>query len=108
MSSYIFLFTSIFCEAFASAMMKASKGYSRVLPTICMISGYAAAFYFLSLAVRNIPLSFAYATWAGLGTVLVAIIGRFAFKETISKKSVLGMTMLVVGVVLLNLSGSSH
>lgn len=108
MSGYVILLGSILLESFGSTMMKMSKGYTVVLPTIGVVLGYGTSFYLLSIAVKQVPLSVAYATWAGLGTILAATVGRFVFKEPIRKRSLAGIGLVVSGVVLLNLSGVGH
>lgn len=56
-------------------MLKMSEGFTQILPTIGVIIGFIIAFYSLSISLRVLPLSLAYAIWAGVGTVLTAIVG---------------------------------
>lgn len=66
--------------------------------------GYGLAFYFLSLSLKTVPLSLAYAVWAGVGTAAIALIGAFFFGEAISPKGWLGIALVAVGVVLIRLA----
>lgn len=100
--AYLLLAFSILAEVFGTTMLKVSNGFSRVLPTIGMIVGFIVAFYVVSLAMIELPLGFAYAIWGGAGTVLTALIGVWLFKEKINRQGVLGMSLLIVGIVLLN------
>lgn len=68
-----------------------------------IIASYGLSFYLLSLALLSLPLSFAYATWSGLGTALTAIIGVLLFKEKINMITVIGIILLVTGIILMRI-----
>jgi small multidrug resistance pump len=70
--SYTFLAIAIVTEVIATSFQ--SEGFTRPVPTIIMAVGYAVTFYFLSLALRQIPTGVAYAIWSGAGIVLITII----------------------------------
>lgn len=101
--SYALLFLAIVSEVFGSSMLKATKGFKKLAPSICVFIGYAIAFYTLSLAVQNIPLGIAYAIWSGVGTALTALVGIMIYKESIHRKKVLGFILIIGGIILLNL-----
>lgn len=107
MHAYLLLGLAIVTEVFGSSMLKASDGFRKVLPSLGVIIGYAAAFYALSLALKTLPLGVAYAIWAGLGTVLTALVGTFIYKENVNRKKLMGLALIVGGVILLN-SGGGH
>ncbi|KAF0821042.1 MULTISPECIES: DMT family transporter [unclassified Cytobacillus] len=107
MYAYLLLGLAIVTEVFGSSMLKASDGFRKVLPSLGVIIGYAAAFYALSLALKTLPLGVAYAIWAGLGTVLTSLVGIFIYKEKVNRKKFLGLVLIVGGVILLN-SGGGH
>ena len=104
MSGWTYLFLAILSEVLASSALKASQGFSRLLPSLVVVGGYGLAFYFLSLALKTVPLSLAYAVWAGVGTAAIALIGAFFFWEAISPKGWLGIALVAVGVVLIRLA----
>jgi multidrug resistance protein EbrB len=103
--SYIALSISIISEVFATAMLKLAEGFTVLLPSIAVIAGYALSFYCLSLCLRTLPLSIAYAIWAGAGTALTAVIGVLAWGEAFHAFTAAGVILIIGGVVLLNLSG---
>ena len=74
MSWWTYLFLAILSEILASSALKASQGFSRFLPSLVVVGGYGLAFYFLSLSLKTVPLSLAYAVWAGVGTAAIALI----------------------------------
>lgn len=102
--AYLLLAFSIVSEVFGSTMLKVSNGFKRILPVICVIVGYGISFYLLSLTLMELPLSFTYAIWSGVGTILTTMAGIFLFKEKISKKGFIGIGFIIVGVILLNLA----
>ncbi|GGM93898.1 QacE family quaternary ammonium compound efflux SMR transporter [Thermus composti] len=104
MTGWSFLFLAILFEVLASSSLKASEGFSRLWPTLAVLGGYGLAFYFLSLALKSVPLSLAYAVWSGVGTVAIALIGAFFFGEAVSPKGWLGIALVVMGVVLIRLA----
>lgn len=102
MKGYIYLIIAILGEVFATAMLKASEGFTILLPSIGVVSGYAISFYCLSLCLSTLPLSIAYAIWAGTGTALTAIVGGVVWGEAFSNFKILGIAFIIGGVFLLN------
>ena len=100
--SYVYLGLAIIAEVIATSALKTSDGFSRLLPSLVVVVGYATAFYFLSLTLRTIPVGVAYAIWSGVGLTLITIIGWLAFKQALDAPAVLGMALIVAGVVVLN------
>ncbi|MDO5612202.1 MAG: multidrug efflux SMR transporter [Paracoccus sp. (in: a-proteobacteria)] len=106
--TYGILAAAIVSEIFATSMLQRSEQFTRLLPTVLMGLGYALSFYLLSHVLRVIPLGVAYAIWSGLGVICVALIGRFVFGQQIDTAGMIGITLIVAGVVVLNLfSGSA-
>ncbi|MDD4600925.1 Quaternary ammonium compound-resistance protein QacC [bioreactor metagenome] len=108
MNGYFFLTIAIVCEIFSTSMLKASVGFSKLMPSFAFIVGMGASFYALSKALTIIPLSTAYAIWSGIGTVLTALVAILIWKESINTYSCIGIALITIGVVLLNLKGPAH
>lgn len=104
MKGYIYLTSSIIGEILATSMLKMSEGLTVFFPSVGVVAGYVLAFYCLSLCLRTIPLSLAYAIWSGVGTVLTALIGVVVWGEVFSAFKILGIILIIGGVVLLNAS----
>ncbi|CAM3209765.1 small multidrug resistance pump [Paracoccus aminovorans] len=105
--TYATLFTAITLEVIGTTFLQRSEQFTRFLPTLLMGLCYAASFYFLSLALRAMPLGIAYAIWSGLGIVLVSLIGLLAFGQRLDLPAVIGLGMIVGGVVVVNLFSNS-
>lgn len=100
---FIYLAGAIVSEVFGSSMLKITAVNNSKKAIIGIIAGYVFAFYMLSLALITLPLSFAYAAWSGVGTMLTAIIGFAIFKEEIKPTVVLGIIILIVGLILMRI-----
>ena len=108
MNSYGFLFLAIFAEVVGTSALKASEGFTKWLPSTLVVAGYATAFYFLSLSLKNIPIGTAYAIWSGLGTAGIVLIGTLFLKEGMDLAKLLGIVLIVAGVVVLNVFSKTH
>ncbi|RHW38943.1 QacE family quaternary ammonium compound efflux SMR transporter [Neobacillus notoginsengisoli] len=102
MKGSIYLTIAIITEIFATTMLKVSEGFTVLIPSVAVVVGYALSFYCLSLCLRTIPLSIAYAVWSGVGTVITAVISVIVWGEVFTDFKVLGIIFIIGGVVLLN------
>ncbi len=100
--AYLYLAVAIIAEVVATSALKASVEFTKLVPSALVIIGYGVAFYCLTLVLRNIPVGIAYAIWAGLGIVLIAIVGAVLFRQIPDIPAVLGMTLILSGVVVIN------
>lgn len=102
MKGYIFLAISIVCEVFATTMLKLSEGFTVVGPSIAVAFGYGISFYCLSLCLKTLPLSLAYAIWSGVGTALTVVIGIVIWGDIFNPYTAIGISLIIGGVILLN------
>lgn len=104
-----FLLTlAIIGEIVGTTALKLSEGFTRPLPGIVAIIGYAVAFYFLAMVLRTIPIGVAYAIWSGAGVAAMALIGLVMFGQRLDPAAIIGIALIVAGVVVLNtMSGTS-
>lgn len=107
MQSWLILFGAIVCEVAATSSLKASESFTRFWPSLIVVTGYAAAFYLLSLTLQAIPVGVAYAVWSGVGVVLVAIIGWLFLGQRLDLPAVIGIGLILAGVLVLNLLSKS-
>ena len=102
MTPYMALALAITAEVIATSALKATDSFTRPLPSVLVVVAYAVAFYFLSVAVKVIPVGVAYGIWSGLGIVLVSVIAFFLHKQSLSLYQITGLMFIVLGVVLVN------
>jgi small multidrug resistance pump len=99
---YLYLSIAIVAEVVATSALNSSEQFTKLVPSLISIVGYAVAFYFLSHVLKTIPVGVAYAIWAGLGIVLIAIAGALVFEQVPDAPAIIGMVLIVAGVVIIN------
>jgi small multidrug resistance pump len=102
MQQWIFLSVAIVSEVIATSALKASEGFTRLWPSLIVTVGYVAAFYFLSLTLRTLPVGVAYAIWSGAGVALISLIAWFFYGQTLDIPAIIGLSLIVAGVIVLN------
>jgi small multidrug resistance pump len=105
--NWLYLAVAIVAEVIATSALKASDGFSRLVPSLIVVAGYGIAFACLSLTLRTIPVGIAYAIWSGVGIVLIALAGRFLFGQVLDAPALLGMALIVAGVLVINVFSRS-
>lgn len=109
MNKWLILGIAIVAETIATSAMKASEGFTRTIPSIIVVVGYAIAFYCLSLTLKSIPVGVAYAIWSGVGIVLISLAGWIIFGQKLDAAAIIGMALIIAGVVIMNVfSRSTH
>ena len=102
-TAWVFLVLAIVAEVIGTSFLRASAGFTKPLPSVMVVLGYGAAFYFLSLTLTAIPIGIAYAVWSGVGVTLIASIGWLFLGQKLDAAAIAGMGLIVAGVVVLNL-----
>ena len=106
--AYAYLLIAILSEVLATSMLKASDGFTKLIPSIVTLIGYSVSFYFLSMVLKYIPIGISYAIWSGLGIVLISIVGLLVFKQDLDMPGIFGMVLIISGVIVIHLfSGSA-
>ena len=103
----MYLAVAILAEVIATSALKASEGFSRLVPSLVVVVGYGIAFFCLSLTLRTIPVGIVYAIWSGVGIVLIALAGYFVFGQVLDAPALIGMGLIVAGVLVINLFSRS-
>ena len=106
--AFLYLMLAIVCELIGTSLLKASEGFSKLIPTLGLLVSFTLAFFFLSLSLKTIPLNLAYAIWSGLGTVATVIISILIWQEKVNVASIAGIALIIIGVIVLNLYGPGH
>ncbi|KDR96526.1 quaternary ammonium compound-resistance protein SugE [Peptoclostridium litorale DSM 5388] len=100
---WLFLVIAGLFEVCWAIGLKYSKGFTNLVPSIFTILGMIASFYFLSLALKNLPLGTAYAIWTGIGTVGTIIFGIVFFKEPMDTIQLICIGFIIAGIAGLKL-----
>ena len=101
MNKWIFLGLAIISEVIATTSLKSTEGFTKLVPSIIVVVGYTAAFYFVSLTLDTLPVGIVYAIWSGVGIALVAIISVIVLDQKLDAGAVVGMGLIIAGVVVM-------
>lgn len=104
---WLYLAIAIVAEVVGTSFLKASAGFTKLLPSMMVVVGYGLAFFFLSLTLDRVPVGIAYAVWSGAGVTLIAAIGWLFLGQKLDPAAIVGMGLIVAGVVVLNLFSKS-
>lgn len=99
---------AIVAEITAAFSLRFSHGFTKPLPTGFALVAFGSAFYLISLALVNLPVSIVYPIWAGGGTAGVALLGVLILREKASLEKGLGIVLVVTGIVILNITAGGQ
>ena len=94
---------AIVAEVVATSAMRASEGFSRLVPSAVVVIGYGIAFYLLSLTLKSIPVGIVYAVWAGAGIVLITLVALVLYRQVPDVPAIIGLGLIIAGVAVLNI-----
>ena len=103
MNNWVYLGLAIVSEVLATASLKSTEGFTRLVPSVVVLVGYSAAFYFLSLTLDTIPIGVAYAVWSGVGVATITLVSFVLYDQKIDAAGLVGIGLIVAGVVVLRL-----
>ena len=104
--AFLLLGVAIVIEVVATALLPKAEGFTHPGWATVVLAGYGLSIWLLTVVVKQMPVSVAYAVWAGAGTALVAVVGLVFLGEHLSWVKALSLAMIVAGVVGLNLTGA--
>ena len=100
--AYIFLAFAIILEITGTSFVKDTEGFTRWVPSILCLVTICVSYYLMSHVVTFIPVGITYATWSGLGIAAITIIGVFKYDQIPNIPTIIGLTLIIVGVVIVN------
>ncbi|MGQ7937729.1 MULTISPECIES: DMT family transporter [Paraburkholderia] len=103
MPPYALLAIAIVAEVIATSAMRASEGFSRLVPSTVVVIGYGIAFYCLSLTLKSIPVGIVYAVWSGAGIVLITLVAVVMYRQVPDLPAIIGLGLIMAGVAVLNI-----
>lgn len=107
LGTYAALLLAIVCEVIATSFLPATQQFTRLWPTLATVLFYAAAFYFLSISLRTLPVGIAYAVWSGLGIILISVAGYVLYRQVLDLPAIIGIALILSGVIVINLFSES-
>jgi small multidrug resistance pump len=106
--SWLCLLAAILLEVCGTTCMKLSQGFTKLTPSVLLFVFYGLSFVAVTLAIKRIEVSTAYAIWSGVGTALIAVVGICWFEESFGFLKAVSLALIIVGIVGLNLSVHAH
>jgi len=100
---WLSLFVAGLFEIFWAVGLKMTEGFSKLIPIVITVAGMIASFFFLSIALKKLPLSVAYAVWTGIGTAGTVLFGIFYFHEPTNIAHLICVAMIICGIIGLRL-----
>ena len=104
LAAWLILIASILFEVFGMLSLKHSNGFSSLLPTAGAVSCFLISIGLMSILFKQIEMGITYAVWAAASTALIAMLGITFYHESLSALKIIGISLIVIGVVLLNLT----
>ncbi len=101
--SYVFLAIAIVAEVIGTLTLNSTEEFTRLWPSLVVAVSYAIAFYFMTLAMRTIPIGVGYAVWSGVGVVLITVGGVIYYGQRLDLAAVVGISLITAGVLVINL-----
>ena len=107
-SGYIFLLLAVVLGIASNGFLKSTNGFTILAPTIFCIISIIACIFCLSKAMDVIPVGFTYATYGGLTITAVTLFGVFKYQQIPNLYGIIGFSLIIIGVILLNTLGKTN
>jgi len=104
--AWVFLALAITFEVAATSLIQRSDGFTKPLWTVIVLLGYAMSFTMMAQAVKVLEVGLVYAVWSGVGIVAIALIGVLFLGESVTVPKLVGLSLILAGVLVLNLMGN--
>lgn len=105
--AWIYLLIAGILEMGWAVGLKYTHGFTNLVPGVLTLVSMVGSFLFLSLALRDLPISMAYAIWTGIGIVGTVIAGLILFQETLTPWQSLSVVLIVAGLIGLRLTSGA-
>ena len=106
--TWFLLAIAIAAEIVGTLLLKRSDGFTKLWPSVGVVLGYLTAFALLSHSLKKIAVGITYAIWSGFGIIAAACGGPIFFNQELTQLNIIGMSIIIAGVVIMNLWGVSH
>ena len=108
LTGYIFLILAIILGITSNGFLKSTNGFTNLPQTIFCVISIIACIFCLSKAMSIIPVGFTYATYGGLTITAVTLFGVFKYQQVPNLYGIIGISLIIIGVILLNTLGKTN
>ena len=106
-TSYLFLGVAVFLGVTSNSFAKSAEGFTLLVPSVITAITIVLCMYALSLVMKNIPMGITYASFAGLTIIATVVVGIIRFNQVPNLYSLIGLSFIVIGVLMVNLLGNN-
>ena len=107
-TSYLFLVLAVALGAASNGFAKGAQGFTILIPSILTAITIVGCMYILSLVMKTIPVGITYASFAGLCIIATAVVGIYKFNQMPNVYTIIGLTLIIAGVLVVNLLGKAN
>ena len=107
-TSYLFLVLAVVLGAASNGFAKGAQGFTILIPSIITAITIVGCMYALSLVMKTIPVGITYASFAGLCIIATSVVGIYKFNQMPNVYTIIGLTLIIAGVVIVNLLGKTN
>ena len=107
-TSYLFLVLAVALGAASNGFAKGAQGFTILIPSIITAITIVGCMYALSLVMKTIPVGITYASFAGLCIIATAVVGIYKFNQMPNVYTIIGLTLIIAGVLVVNLLGKAN
>jgi small multidrug resistance pump len=104
--AWLLLIAAIGTEVAGTLALRASNGFTNLVPSVITVAGYVASFALLAMVLKTLPVGIVYAIWSAVGIALVAVLGKLIFNDPVPPLAIFGMVLIVGGVALVGASAA--
>ncbi len=101
MNVWVMLAAAIATEVTATMSLRASNGFSRLVPSIVVVAGYGVSFFLLAQVLKTLPVGMVYAIWSAVGIAALAILGKIVWNDPLPPLAIAGLLLIIGGIVVL-------
>ena len=105
LTAYIILIVAVILGTASNGFAKGAQGFTLLIPSILTAITIVGCMYTLSLVMKSIPVGITYASFAGLCIIATTLGGMFKFNQMPNIYGVIGITLIIAGVIIVNLLG---
>ena len=107
-TAYIILIIAVVLGTASNSFAKGAQGFTLLVPSVLTAITIVGCMYTLSLVMKTIPVGITYASFAGLCIIATTIVGVYKFNQIPDLYTIIGLVFIIVGVLMVNLLGSSN
>ena len=105
---YIILIIAVALGTAANGFAKSAQGFTLLMPSLMTAITIVGCMYTLSIVMKTIPVGITYASFAGLCIIATTIVGMYKFNQMPDLYTIIGLTLIIAGVLIVNLLGKAN